>query len=222
MKRIAAILSLLAVLGGAQYAHAQAVANQFDMCTQFPKQSAAINISTATDTQLVASQANNNIFLCGFFLNQVNGSGSLKFEYGTGTNCATGKTALTGAIFASTVASKVTNTNNTPNLAAGTQLVVPAGNALCALSTGTIQQSGYISYVQAPQVQAASYFDPCNQYQKSSALINFSSATTSEIIAPSAAGQQTYICNIFLEDAGRATTANTTTFEYGTKASTAC
>jgi hypothetical protein len=221
-KRLATVLSGILMVACfpllSSIAHAQAVANQFDACAVFPKQSALINISSATDTQLVAAQTNSNVWLCGMFLNQVDGVGSLGFEYGTGTNCATGKTTLSGNIYASTVASGVTNTSMQPGFYTGTQLVAPAGNALCANTTGSIQQSGWITYVQQPATPAASFFDPCNVYQRQSAPIKSSTAATTSILTAPSSIYPTYICNVFAEDAGNVTTANTTTFKYGTGA----
>lgn len=215
MRRIA-LLILAMVAFAPRLAHAQAQTNSFDPCAQLPKSSAAINISSATDTQLVALQANTPIYVCGVTLNQVDGTGSSQFEYGTGSNCATGQTALTGPIYASTVANKVTNSTVQPNAFSGSQLAVPAGNALCIKSTGTIQQSGWVTYVQSANTNVANFFDPCNVYPKSSASINMSSATTTKIISNGGSTAQTYICSVVLEDAGRATTANTTTFVTGT------
>lgn len=222
MKRNLLVLAALAFVLLPCRAHAQSVASSFDPCLQFPKQSVAINVSTAADAQLVAAVANAPVYVCGMALNQVDGTGSVKLEYGTGTNCGTGQTELTGPIFASTVANGTTNTQLGGSSNGGTQVLVPAGNALCVKSTGTIQQSGWLTYVQSTSVNAASYFDPCNQYPKQSATMNFSSATTKTLVPNGGAAVTTYICSILWEDAGRATTANTTTFEYGTKVTNPC
>lgn len=215
-----AVAALAILLPG--LAHAQVVANQFDACATLPKKSVSINFSSATTTQLVALIANQNIFVCDAFLNQVDGTGSLKLVYGTGTNCATGTANLTGPIFASTVASGVTNTVLGSGIPS-TQAVVPSGNALCATTTGSIQQSGWLTYVQATQPLSASFFDPCIQLSKLSAPINFSSATTTALITPTATNPNPiYVCQVVMDDAGNVTTANTTTLKYGTKVSTDC
>lgn len=215
-----AVIALAILLPG--LARAQVVANQFDACAVLPKKSVSVNFSSATTTQLVGLIANQNIFVCDFFLNQANGAGSLKLVYGTGTNCGTGTTNLTGPIFASTVASGVTNTVGGSGIPS-TQAVVPSGNALCATTTGTIQQSGWLTYIQATQPLAASFYDPCIQLSKLSAPINFSSATTTALVTPTATNPNPiYVCQIVLDDAGLVTTPNTTTFKYGTKVSTDC
>lgn len=218
------LLTLLAfsMLLVAPRAFAQAQSSQFDPCAVFPKQMAAINIATATTTQLVALQATSPIQVCGLVLNQVNGTGSLALEYGTGTTCGTGTTALTGTIFAATTASGTTNTVRVGVRDKGSMATVPMGNALCALTTGTIQQSGWVTYVQQPNVNAANFSDPCmGNYPQSVAPINFSAATEATLVT-GVANTTMYVCEIYYQDAGRATTANTGQFTYGTKVSTAC
>lgn len=196
-------------------AFAQGAASSFDPCAQFPKQTAAINIATATTTQLVALNANAAIQVCSMVLNQVNGTGSLALEYGTGTACATGTTALTGTLFAATTASGTTNLVRVSGKEKGAMAVAPTGTALCALTTGTIQQSGWITYVQQPNTAAANFFDPCSQYPVSVAPINFSAATEAALVT-GVANTTMYVCEIYYQDAGRATTANTGQFTYGT------
>lgn len=218
------LLTLLAfsMLLVAPRAFAQAQSSQFDPCAVFPKTTAAINIATATDTQLVALNATSPIYVCGMVLNQVNGTGSLGLEYGTGSSCGTGKTALTGTLFAATTASGTTNVIRATTKEKGSMATVPVGNALCAISTGTIQQSGWITYVQQPNVNAANFTDPCQgNYQQNVAAINFSAATEATLVT-GVANTNIYVCEIYYQDAGRASTANTGQFTYGTKVSTAC
>lgn len=211
------LLTLLAfsMLLVAPRAFAQTVANSFDPCATFPKTTVAINIATATDTQLVAAVTGSPVYVCGMVLNQVNGTGSFGLEYGTGASCATGKTALTGTLFAATTASGTTNVVRNATKEKGSMAVAPMSNALCAISTGTIQQSGWLTYVQRPDVTAASSFDPCTQYPTSAAAINSSAASAAQIIA-GVANTNTYICEMYYQDAGRASTANTAQFSYGT------
>lgn len=222
MRKLLTFLALGLCLLAPRVVFAQGAASSFDPCQVFPKTTAAINISTATTTQLVApSTTGAPVYVCGMLLNQVNGTGSLALEYGTGTTCGTGTTAMTGTIFASTTASGTTNTlinssKDQPSLA-----VAPTNNAVCALTTGTIQQSGWITYVQQPNVSSANFFDPCQQYPSSVAPINFSAATEATVVT-GVANTTMYVCRIFYQDAGRASTANTGQFTYGTKVSTAC
>lgn len=66
----------------------------------------------------------------------------------------------------------------------------------------------------------ATVYDPCQNplILKSSAVINISSATTTELVA-AAAGKVVYLCNATLTLNG---TTPSIKFEYGTKVSTAC
>jgi hypothetical protein len=70
------------------------------------------------------------------------GTGNITFEYGTGSNCGTGTTALTGAY-------NLTAQNGlAPGGGTSTILKVPAGNALCALTSANVQMSGSVAYQQ--------------------------------------------------------------------------
>lgn len=103
--------------------------------------SAAINISTATTTQLVALSSGKKIYVASFDV-VAGGTGNITFEYGTGTSCGTGTTALTGAYNLTAQAGVALGG------ALGPVLVVPAGNALCALTSAAVQMSGSLSYTQ--------------------------------------------------------------------------
>lgn len=221
MRKLLTFLALGLCLLAPRVVFAQGAASSFDPCQVFPKQTAAINISTATTTQLIAPLSGAPVYVCGMVLNQVNGTGSLALEYGTGTTCGTGTTAMTGTIFAATTSSGTTNTTVNSSKDQPSMAVAPNSNAVCALSTGTIQQSGWITYVQQTNTQAANFFDPCQQYPSSVAPINFSAATEATVVT-GVANTTMYVCRIFYQDAGRGTTANTGQFTYGTKVSTAC
>lgn len=216
MRKLLAILAFSTLLFAPRaFAQGTGAASSFDPCSQFPKQTANINIASATTTQLVALQANSPVYVCGMVLNQVNGTGSVQLEYGTGTTCGTGTTTMTGIMYASTVANGITNQVITSAKDHGSMVVAPAGNAVCALSTGSIQQSGWITYVQSPNLNAANFFDPCGQYPLQSAPIAFTVAATKQLVT-GVANYQMYVCGIVVQDAGVATTANTEGFEYGT------
>jgi len=57
--------------------------------------SVAINVSTATTTQLVAISGSAKIYVTSFDV-IAGGTGNITFVYGTGSNCGTGTTSLTG------------------------------------------------------------------------------------------------------------------------------
>lgn len=103
--------------------------------------SAAINVSTATTTQLVALSSGKKIYVTSFDV-VAGGTGNITFEYGTGTACGTGTTPLTGA-YPLTAQSGLAQ-----GIGLGPVLIVPAGNALCVLTSAAVQMSGSISYTQ--------------------------------------------------------------------------
>ena len=103
--------------------------------------SAAISLATATTTQLVALSAGKKIYVTA--LNVIaGGTGNITFEYGTGTACATGTTVLTGAY------PLTAQTGLSMGGGLGPVLIVPAGNALCALTSAAVQMSGSLAYTQ--------------------------------------------------------------------------
>lgn len=115
------------------------------------KSSVAVNISTATTTQIVALSGTTAVYVCGYSL--VAGAGtnpSIQFEYGTGASCGTGTTALTGAM-----ATGVTVSTTAPGPIFNSPgqdvslLKTAAGNALCLVSGGTTPNfQGFVTFVQ--------------------------------------------------------------------------
>ena len=103
--------------------------------------SVAINVSTAATTPLVALTAGKAIYVTGWDV-VVAAADNVTLEYGTGTNCGTGTTALTGTY----------NLGANGGLAKGSGLgvlfKVPAGNALCLVTSAATQASGSVSYAQ--------------------------------------------------------------------------
>jgi hypothetical protein len=103
--------------------------------------SVAISISTATTTQLVALSGSTKIYVTAWDVIAA-GTGNIQLEYGTGTNCGTGTTALTGN-YNLTAQQGIAKGNGL-----GPVLVVPAGNALCALTSAAVGMYGSVSYTQ--------------------------------------------------------------------------
>ncbi len=99
--------------------------------------SVPINISTATTTQLVGAIPGQAIYVAGWNV-VAGGPGIITLEYGTGTNCGTGTTAITGP-YGWTAQTGIATT---------APLFVPPGNALCAVTSAAVQMSGYVSYSQ--------------------------------------------------------------------------
>ena len=103
--------------------------------------SVPINISTATTTQLLAATTGKAIYVTAWDVIAA-GTGNITLEYGTGSNCGTGTTALTGAY------SLAAQFGIAKGNGLGPVLIVPTGNALCALTSAAAQMSGSVSYTQ--------------------------------------------------------------------------
>lgn len=103
--------------------------------------SAAISVSTATTTQIVALSASALIHVTSYDV-IAGGTGNITFVYGTGSNCGTGTASLTGA-YPLTAQAGIAKGSGT-----GPVLVVPAGNALCVTTSAAVQMSGSVSYTQ--------------------------------------------------------------------------
>jgi hypothetical protein len=117
------------------------ISSTIDACTTSAKSSVAVSITTATTTQLVALSAGKKVYACGFAAT-FGASSTLALEYGTGSACGTGTTALTGVLTPGTGVAVVTGNGS------ATVATTPAGNALCALTTGTGGIYGILTYVQ--------------------------------------------------------------------------
>src|SRR6185437_3394497 len=89
-----------------------------------------INISTATTTQLVALSAGKSIYVTSWDVIS-GGTGNITLEYGTGSNCGTGTQVLTGA-YPLTAQNGIAKGDGL-----GTVLIVPSGNAMCALTSAS-------------------------------------------------------------------------------------
>jgi hypothetical protein len=114
------------------------------------KSSVAINITSATTTQLVAISGTKAIYVCHFnftISEVVTTPNTLQFEYGTSTN-STGTNKLTGLYGDGGVTAGIPITIHAGY--GGTLFSAPSANGLCALTaigaTGTFQ--GSLTYVQ--------------------------------------------------------------------------
>jgi hypothetical protein len=102
---------------------------------------AAINVSTATTTQLVALSGTTKIYVTGLTV-VAGGTGNITFVYGTGSACGTGTTSLSGAI------PLIANAGLSLGSGLGAVLMVPAGQALCITTSAAVQMSGFVTYAQ--------------------------------------------------------------------------
>lgn len=150
LKRIG--IALVAVLGLLVTAPAFAQAPYTDHCQTGLKSTVDFNISSATTTSIIAPVTGANIYICAYKINQAGGTGTVAFEYGTGATCGTGTVVLAGPFTANTTAGTPTtisadNSGNTQISTTTAGSLVPS-QRFCILSTGTIVQAGYITYVQ--------------------------------------------------------------------------
>lgn len=148
MKCLLGILVTVALFLGANFASAQSpnalcYTTNGSNCAQAvaASNSLPIAISSATTTQIVAAVTGQTIYVTSWDLVSSAG-GTFKWVYGTGTNCGTGQHDLTGTYTFGT------STVFTKGNGLGTVLYIPIGNALCAISSGSIIAQGSISYVQ--------------------------------------------------------------------------
>ena len=100
----------------------------------------AININTATTTQLIALSGSKLTYITSIFV-MANNTDNVTLEFGTGAACGTGTTAITGLMtFTPQFAFYASAINGA--------IVVPAGQAFCILTSATSQLSGWITYAQ--------------------------------------------------------------------------
>lgn len=100
--------------------------------------SAVINVTAAATTELVSLTASQVIRVCSFTITE-SLSGTAKFVYGTGSNCGTGTTDLTGAMAVGTNSAISQSSGN------GSLFRTASANALCLTAvTGNI--TGFVTY----------------------------------------------------------------------------
>ena len=105
--------------------------------SSIPTASVPIAVSTAGTMQLVAAVSGKAIYVTDWD-EVAGGTGAFQLEYGTGTNCATGTTALTGTYPLTAQFGR----------AGVGHLFIPAGNALCIVTTGAAAPQGFVAYAQ--------------------------------------------------------------------------
>ncbi len=103
--------------------------------------SVVYDASTSGSTQLVALSAGKTIYVCGFVLFSA-GTANVKLNYGTGTACATGTTAMTPA-FQFTAQTGVAYGNSEGYVAK-----TAASNALCINSSAAVAVQALVTYAQ--------------------------------------------------------------------------
>lgn len=92
-------------------------------------------------TQIVALKSSTGIYVCGFVINSGAAASTAQLEYGTGTNCGTGTTALTPAF-------SLPINGSLPIISPYAWGFVPVGDALCLVVTGTGPAQVFVDYGQ--------------------------------------------------------------------------
>lgn len=103
---------------------------------------APINISSIATTVLVTHAGATKIYVT-YAMVIAAGTGNITFEYGTGTGCATGTVVLTGGALSLTAQAGFSGGSGL-----GAIWVIPANNDLCAITSATVQMSGWLSDAQ--------------------------------------------------------------------------
>ena len=151
---IAEDMTLNGMLPGVTHkpAAAQVPVVNTDHCATGLKQEIAFDINTATTTSLIAPVTGANVYICGMTYNGAAGTGTFALEYGTGSVCATGLTLMMGPI---TINTSVPNTlivipssGNTQWMTSTTTPAPVISQRICAVTTGTVHQSGSLTFVQ--------------------------------------------------------------------------
>ncbi len=100
-----------------------------------------ISQTSASTVEIIPLVATKSIYITSFdFMS--GGTLNATLVYGTGTNCGTGTTALTGAY------PLIAQAGISKGNGVGIILVVPVSNAVCLTASGSSQVSGSISYAQ--------------------------------------------------------------------------
>ena len=130
------LLAVLVAVVWAAGAHAQTVT-----ISPTATNTVAISIASGTTTLLVAAQPGQRIYVTSVDVIAA-GTGNIQFEYGTGATCGGGTTNLTGNY------NLVAQVGFTKGTGVGPIWVIPAGNALCAVTNAAVGMAGSISYAQ--------------------------------------------------------------------------
>jgi hypothetical protein len=103
----------------------------------YPSTTKPITLTTGTTSKIITGASNAAAYICTIYLQ--NASGTATMEYGTGTLCGTGTTALTGALGTSTLVNEVASSAEI--------MKVPVGNDFCIAGGSSAAGTGYVTYV---------------------------------------------------------------------------
>ncbi len=105
------------------------------------QKSAAIAISSATTTRLVALNGTQSIYVTAVDVVS-DGTGHIQFIAGTGSTCGTGTVNITGNY------SLTAQVGFTKGTGVGALWVVPPGLSLCAVTDAAVNMTGSLAYAQ--------------------------------------------------------------------------
>jgi hypothetical protein len=106
-----------------------------------PDTTVAVELTSATTTQMVALASSQKIYVGSFSLIS-SGAANVKWVYGTGSNCGTGTTDLTKSW------PLAANVGLAMGGGIGAVLIVPASQALCLVSDAAVNVRGHATYTQ--------------------------------------------------------------------------
>lgn len=109
------------------------------------KVNGVITAAAASTTQQIAAVTGSKIYVCGYQMSQIATAGTVQWVYGTGANCGTGTTNISGAMGV-TASSPITYGGGSAVI-----IIVPTSNALCLTTTGaggTV--AGLLTFIQSP------------------------------------------------------------------------
>ena len=122
-----------------------------DPCASAAKSSAAINVTSATTTSLVAVSGATKVYVCGFSMTiapSATSADTAAFEYGTGASC-TSPILLTGTFGNGDLTSAAAVVPVTYGGGNQTIFTGAASSGICILTTGTaVSVQGVLTYVQ--------------------------------------------------------------------------
>lgn len=128
--------------------HAQVQSADPCQSTAVGKLSTPINIVTATTVSLVAPgvSTNSQIFVCGITMTLSGTTPTFQLVTGTGATCGSSQAAMTGAFLGGTSTAPTAILTGVITVA-----TTPAAFRLCAITTGTVNAQGVLTYLQQPQ-----------------------------------------------------------------------
>jgi hypothetical protein len=135
MKRLILLVAILSMLVVPAAAQSPSQLPTMSRCGN----SVAISVAAGGRTELVALTAAKSIYVCSFAVVATTAV-TVKFDYGTGVNCATSPVSLTGAMPLGATGTLAMEPGSVPLFKTAT------ANALCINLGGGVQVSGFLTY----------------------------------------------------------------------------